>query len=373
VKLSRESVQIENIRRNGGTQVREGLDSQWVDELAELYADGHELPDPVVMRDSDDVDWLVDGFHRIAALEKNGSQGVRVEVLHGSLDMAKAQAARANTNGLPRTPGDKKRAILLMRRTEEGKSMGQRELARHCGVACSYVHGVLAGEGVFGSERERNVLGKTRRERVEHDAATAREALAATPSASSEEIARRIGVSSEIVRRERSALGIPNERDISAQRIAEARDLWTKDPSLTANEVHRLTKADRRKLVALRDELGIVPASKGASAESKRRNGSSGSRRSTTTPQTVAFDEDGVVIDPPSAEPPSAPPRKRNDPRAGSEEKTVRKRPVELQQRVKSAEKLVESMDDDERAMLAARLETRWPQHFAAAFLRAAE
>lgn len=94
-------------------QAREKLSNQTIAEYQEAYFEGDELP-PITLYKVEDALYLVDGFHRHAAMKRLGFEEVNAEVRTGTLADALLYAARANAaHGLRRTMGDAKRAAII--------------------------------------------------------------------------------------------------------------------------------------------------------------------------------------------------------------------------------------------------------------------
>lgn len=180
-------VELSQIRIDGGTQPRAEIDQKTVDEYAEAYAALVQLPPVVVYFDGANA-WLADGFHRYHAAKKVGVQAVDVDWREGTLEMAKFFAAGANvSHGLRRKDADKKRAILMLLETDQGKrwssekgskGSGLTAIAKHCGVSQQWVSDVL------GIHRTGN--SPTRAEKR----AAVEAALAEAPHAGARELAR---------------------------------------------------------------------------------------------------------------------------------------------------------------------------------------
>lgn len=151
------------IRRDGGTQLRAGIDPAVVASYRALIADGDRddagrvawpFRDPVeVMRDGATGDlWLVDGFQRLAAwglhfgdssLESVPPVPVLVrEVEQDGQRAAVLAAAGANAHhGAPRTDADKRSAVDRLLADPEWAQWSDRELARRAGVSAPFVAG----------------------------------------------------------------------------------------------------------------------------------------------------------------------------------------------------------------------------------------
>jgi hypothetical protein len=136
---------IDQIRTDGGTQARAGLDEPTVAEYAESWLqlsrkpNGlNEMPPIVVYYDGADH-WLADGFHRLAAYKRfldGGSasaapRAIRAIIQQGQRRDAVLAACGANaTHGLRRTNADKRRAIETLLRDEEWQQWSDSEIAR---------------------------------------------------------------------------------------------------------------------------------------------------------------------------------------------------------------------------------------------------
>jgi hypothetical protein len=127
------SLQISQIRRDGGTQLREKIDPDLVDEYAEQMQ-CTVFPRAIVMFDGHDY-WLADGFHRLEARLKMQQETLACLVYEGSRRDAILVAARANAqHGLRRTNADKRRAVLAILADEEWSQKSNRWVAEVCGV-----------------------------------------------------------------------------------------------------------------------------------------------------------------------------------------------------------------------------------------------
>ena len=134
-----ETVILDDIRTDGGTQPREYLNELVLSEYAESMAEGAEFP-PVVVFFDGDYYWLADGFHRFFAAKKCGVRDLVAEVRQGARRAARLYAVGANAaHGLRRTNADKRRAALTLLQDEEWQRWSNREIARQCGVTHTFV------------------------------------------------------------------------------------------------------------------------------------------------------------------------------------------------------------------------------------------
>jgi hypothetical protein len=109
-----QTLRLDEIRIDGGTQPRVAIDQEIVNEYAEQYSTGIDL-NPVVVFFDGATYWLADGFHRYWANRKINSDYVFAEVNKGTQRDAILYSVGANAkHGLRRTNGDKRKAVLTM-------------------------------------------------------------------------------------------------------------------------------------------------------------------------------------------------------------------------------------------------------------------
>lgn len=127
-------VLVQNIRLDGDTQPRAGIDNALVCEYAEAYrADAKSLPPVVVFFDGTNH-WLADGFHRWHAA-KAELEKIRCDVRQGTLDDARWFSYSANqTHGLRRNNADKARAVRAALLHPNGTKLSDVQIAAHVGV-----------------------------------------------------------------------------------------------------------------------------------------------------------------------------------------------------------------------------------------------
>jgi hypothetical protein len=127
---------LEEIRRDGGTQPRAKIDLLHVRRLEEQIEDGHELEPAVVFHDGEFF-WMADGFHRWHA-HKNQEQPTIAALVHqGSRREAVLYSVGANADhkpALPRSREDKRRAVMTLIQDEVWGQWSDREIARRCKV-----------------------------------------------------------------------------------------------------------------------------------------------------------------------------------------------------------------------------------------------
>lgn len=151
------TVQLRDIRANGATQMRAGIDDEHLERLIHAIDEGVELPPIDVFEDDRNIMWLADGFHRWHAYRKRGVAKVKANIWYGTKQDAVVFAAGANADhGLPRTREDKRRAVKALLNDPDWKLKSGREIASQARVSESFVRTVI-GE-VSGNGAERNAL-----------------------------------------------------------------------------------------------------------------------------------------------------------------------------------------------------------------------
>lgn len=134
-------IALAEIRVDGGTQMRAGLDGLTVAEYAEAITGPNSWPFPAVVVYHDGADyWLADGFHRVAAAKRYAAaqkleMAIPASIRSGTRRDAILHAAGANAqHGLRRSNADKRRAVETLLRDEEWSQWSNREIARRCHV-----------------------------------------------------------------------------------------------------------------------------------------------------------------------------------------------------------------------------------------------
>lgn len=128
-----------NIRIDGGTQARVELNQEVVADYAEKMREGEVFPPVSVFFDGSDY-WLVDGFHRYFATKSNGKTSIDAEVTNGTLDDAILFSFAANgKRGLSLKPEDNRNIIYAMFRHPEWSKWTNAAIAKHIGVSAMTV------------------------------------------------------------------------------------------------------------------------------------------------------------------------------------------------------------------------------------------
>lgn len=127
-------IPIDKINITGGTQPRESINYDIVDEYAEKMSEGEKFP-PVVVFDDGSTKWLAAGFHRFHATNKVGFKDIEAEVKQGSRRDAILYAVGTNTDhGLRRTNEDKRKSVMMLLNDEEWAQWSNMKIAKQCAV-----------------------------------------------------------------------------------------------------------------------------------------------------------------------------------------------------------------------------------------------
>ena len=139
---SEKIVRLDQIRLDGGTQMRDHLDQGVVKEYAEKMRMGVVFPPMITMFDGS-THWLVDGFHRYLALQAAGKTGFICQVYLGTQEDAVFMATSVNgSHGLPRNNATKRRAVEVTLASPKAKDWSNVQIAKHCDVSDTFVAAV---------------------------------------------------------------------------------------------------------------------------------------------------------------------------------------------------------------------------------------
>jgi hypothetical protein len=128
------TLEIQRIRRDGGTQGRVSLNQSVVEEYAELTRVGTEFPPVRVWFDGDNY-WLSDGFQRVVAAEISGVAKISAEVFLGSLEDARWDCYAANScHGVRRSRADLEAIIVRTLEHPKASRLSNREISRHLNI-----------------------------------------------------------------------------------------------------------------------------------------------------------------------------------------------------------------------------------------------
>ena len=158
-----ESVAINTIRLDGGTQARENIDQATVDSYKSAMEDLVGFPPLIVFKEGESM-WLADGWHRLHAAMACGNEHIACDVREGTLSDAILYAAGANKlHGLRRTNADKRRAVEMVLGCEKWAGRSDRWIADQCGVSPSTVEKSRSATVQVGQLARIGADGKTRK------------------------------------------------------------------------------------------------------------------------------------------------------------------------------------------------------------------
>ena len=176
----KQTLHLDQIRIDGGTQPRVAIDQGIVDEYAEQYSSGVDL-NPVIVFHDGATYWLADGFHRYWANRKIKSDHIFAHVHQGTQRDAILYSVGANAeHGLRRTNGDKRKAVLTMLTNpmvsldDEGNPWSDNAIAKRCQVSPHTVasarsgmqmHSCATRKGTDGKVYNTSNIGRTKKKR----------------------------------------------------------------------------------------------------------------------------------------------------------------------------------------------------------------
>lgn len=129
-----QSLKLDQIRIDGGTQSRVAIDEQTVSDYADLYRSDVDLKPVIVFFDGATY-WLADGFHRFWANKRINSDYVFAYVHQGTQRDAQWYSFGANSeHGLRRTREDVAQILKRIFTDEKWVETPDSEIASHTGI-----------------------------------------------------------------------------------------------------------------------------------------------------------------------------------------------------------------------------------------------
>lgn len=127
-------IEIKLIRRDGGTQPRDGINQLHVADMRIALQQDKPLPAVEVIYDGESY-WLWDGFHRIEAHIAEERTTIAANVRQGTLQDAQWESYSVNAgHGLKRSNADKERQVRNALRHPKAQGMSNVQIAKHVGV-----------------------------------------------------------------------------------------------------------------------------------------------------------------------------------------------------------------------------------------------
>lgn len=228
-----QAVPIAQLTVDGGLRIA-GEDVAHTHRLMEVV---DELPPIIVHYKTMQV---IDGVHRLRALQSVGRTAVDVDFFHGSVENAFVTAVAVNVrHGLPLSVADRRTAA--MRIVASHPDWSDRRIAAVAGLSARTVTEIRFSSSPRGAIR----LGRDGRARPIDSATGRRDAarlLVERPEASLREIARVVGISPETVRNVRVRLARGEDPVPHARRVSSGQGRSASEPTAQP----RATPVDRR-------------------------------------------------------------------------------------------------------------------------------
>ena len=156
-------VLLEDITVSSGTQVRQSINEDVVENYAERMREGAEFP-PVVLFSDGTQTVIGDGYHRVCAATREGFIDIEADVRTGTRQDALWYALGANaSNAAQMTPQDKRHAVEMALRAFPEKT--QVEIAERvkCSIGLvSKVKDIFTRENISMPETRTDAIGRTR-------------------------------------------------------------------------------------------------------------------------------------------------------------------------------------------------------------------
>jgi hypothetical protein len=147
-----DTIPLDAVRINGGTQSRVELNQVTIAEYAEAIRAAVELP-PVITFFDGSTFWLADGFHRYNAHCDAGAMEINAEIRTGTQRDAILFSVGANaSHGLRRTNEDKRRAVETLLGDSEWSAWSQEKIAKACGVSTGFVSKLVNDSSIHREE-----------------------------------------------------------------------------------------------------------------------------------------------------------------------------------------------------------------------------
>ncbi len=138
-KFTQISLALEQIRTDGNTQSRAGMNWNVVETYAERLLAGDQFP-PVDVYFDEHQYWLADGFHRVEAARRVRYTTFPARIFQGSRRDAQLHSIQSNiTHGLQRSDADKRMVVLMLLQDDEWCYQSNYEIARYSAISVSFV------------------------------------------------------------------------------------------------------------------------------------------------------------------------------------------------------------------------------------------
>lgn len=131
---------IVGLRIDVSLQNRAKMDADTIGEYAEAITAGAEFP-PITVFTDGKLQWVVDGFHRVAAYQTLGLDTIAADIRKGShRDALKFSLGVNDKHGLKRSTADKRYSVMKALADPEWKTWNNVAIADLCAVSDMMVH-----------------------------------------------------------------------------------------------------------------------------------------------------------------------------------------------------------------------------------------
>ena len=137
-----QKIKLSQICTDGGTQMRQNIDSDVVTAYADEIKNKARFPPVDLFYDGEEY-WLADGFHRFHGAHAAEKKHINANIHDGGKRDAVLFAVGANAaHGLRRTNADKRRAVTTLLEDKKWWNWSDRTIAKRCGVSNPFVSSV---------------------------------------------------------------------------------------------------------------------------------------------------------------------------------------------------------------------------------------
>jgi hypothetical protein len=215
-----ERLMVTDIKLSGGFQMRVALDQTTIDEYSQRIEENPDedwvFDDPCTVFKIDGDLYLIDGFHRFAAMQKCEKTHVMATVHTGTRLDALKHALGANArHGLKRSNEDKRRAVRVALEQPEFANLSNRQIGELCSVSDHFVGDVRVSLRTDRTETLVGIDGRKQpasRKSQEEQADKIQQAIENSPGSSDREIAKLVGCGNATVGRIRKKLAASREQ-----------------------------------------------------------------------------------------------------------------------------------------------------------------
>ena len=141
-KIEEGTVNVYSIILDYQLQQRVKMDESTIEDYAEAYREGVDLPAITIFicSDRDDEPYLVDGFHRVEGAKLAQIKTLPCKRLQGTFREAQMYSFGVNAfHGLKRSNADKRKAVLTLLDDPEWNQLSNRELGKIANVSHQYI------------------------------------------------------------------------------------------------------------------------------------------------------------------------------------------------------------------------------------------